>query len=404
MHFSSTLQGALLASLILIPMPALAATDAAVATGSVPVRHISVNVALFPPLEFASEFEGRVSPRLGLNIIGGRTYGLDGLEMGGVFNMKDGYVNGTQLAGAFNLAGGPVNYFQAAGIANLVAGPVSGMQAAGAANLVSGDTSGFQAAGGANLVSGDTRGLQAAGVLNIAGGRVSGFQAAGGVNVAGGSFDGLQAAGLVNVAQGSLRGAQAAGLVNTVAGNAAGAQMGLLNVAGGRVDGAQIGLVNIADDLDGVPVGIFSYVRKGRLEAQALYENNGFTQIAVNSGGLGAYSIASVGYRSETGAPLYALQLGLGFNRELGNGFYNQFELLSGNVMLTPDSFRNSGVLQTLRESIGFRLAPHLAAKVGVSLNVLSAASLANNPLTNSPLYSSANVQVWPGYFAALEF
>ena len=134
---------------------------------------------------------------MSLNLIGGLSGGIRGLELGSALNVTLGDVRGLQLAG----------------VSNLTADRVEGLQGSGALNLTGGDVEGAQVSGVANLTRGDIDGWQAAAAFNLAGERVDGLQT-GVVNVTPGEVDGLQL-GIVNVAEQSTA---SLGLINVIFG------------------------------------------------------------------------------------------------------------------------------------------------------------------------------------------
>jgi hypothetical protein len=232
--------------------------------------------------------------KLSVNILGGITGGIAGLEVSGFANLNRGMIQGAQVAGFCNLVWGNVEGFHAAGYMNIVHGHSQGFNAAGFLNVVSGRMEGFQGAGFANVAAGSSEGFQGAGFANVSTGGMEGFQGAGFANVVEGNMDGFQGAGFANVTTGNATGFRGAGCANVVGGDADGFQgAGFANIAGGdvqgpsiagfanaardvhgmqlagfvniarRVDGLQLGFLNIADTVSGLPIGFLSLVRKG---------------------------------------------------------------------------------------------------------------------------------------------
>ena len=138
-------------------------------------------VSLTPGLSSQGLFNSQVVNQVSLNVIGGHTAGVNGIEVGGVFNINQTNVRHFQMAGLFNLVGSNVSGVQVAGASNIVMQGVSGVQVAGVNNRT-GNVQGTQLSGVFN-VAGDIRGIQMAGILNVAE-RVRGVQLAGLVNVA----------------------------------------------------------------------------------------------------------------------------------------------------------------------------------------------------------------------------
>ncbi|TVR71484.1 MAG: hypothetical protein EA408_09060 [Marinilabiliales bacterium] len=196
-----------------------------------------------------------------LNLFGGVTGGVDGIEFGGFLNINRYSVTGLQASGFGNITGGEVDGVQFSGFFNLSGSNVKGIQGAGFLNIVNGDARVLQGAGFGNIISGNSRGLQGSGFAGITSGNFEGVQASGFSSVTGGKLSGVQISGFAGIA-GEVDGVQGSGFAN-VAGRVEGIQVaGIVNVAG-NVKGVQIGVVNIADSVDGFPIGLVSIVRDG---------------------------------------------------------------------------------------------------------------------------------------------
>jgi len=138
-------------------------------------------VSLTPGLSSQGLFNSQVVNQFSLNIIGGHTAGVNGAEVGGVFNIDQQDVRHFQVAGLFNLVGGSMHGVQLAGASNVVVQRVSGIQVAGVNNR-SGRVTGVQLAGLFNVAE-DIHGAQVTGVVNVAG-KVNGIQLASVMNIA----------------------------------------------------------------------------------------------------------------------------------------------------------------------------------------------------------------------------
>jgi hypothetical protein len=99
---------------------------------------------------------------LGTNGVNSPDYS-NNLSLNVLFGLNGG-VNGAELGSVFNFNRGDVKWAQAAGVFNINTGDTSGVQLAGVFNASNGDTRGLQAST-ANLAFQDFRGLQI-GVLN----------------------------------------------------------------------------------------------------------------------------------------------------------------------------------------------------------------------------------------------
>jgi hypothetical protein len=125
-----------------------------------------VQSSFVPGLGTHGRLGAQVVNKFSLNLLGGYTAGVNGVEIGGLFNINREDVHYAQVAGIFNNVGGSVSGTQVAGVGNSVADSVSGVQVAGVANHIKGKMEGVQVAGVLNYTSGDTKGLQVSGVCN----------------------------------------------------------------------------------------------------------------------------------------------------------------------------------------------------------------------------------------------
>lgn len=227
-------------------------------------------------------------------------------------NVLMGYsqgVNGAEVGGLVNIDRGNVRYFQAAGLVNAVGGEVKGAQFAGLLNYNRKSLIGFQSAGLVNVVQDSVNGVQVGGLVNACE-RVNGIQVAGLVNATE-RIKGTQLAGLVNVSE-YVTGVQIAGLVN-VAQQMEGWQCsGLINVAG-KITGGQAGVFNVADSCKGIPIGFFSYVRKGYHKTELSADEILPVQFSFRTGVQQFHNIFTLGYNGFTSGPsCYAAGYGLG--------------------------------------------------------------------------------------------
>jgi hypothetical protein len=120
----------------------------------------SAQVSLVPWVGTHGKLSGQVTNTYSLNIIGGYGAGVNGIELGGVFNIDKKNVRSLQMAGVVNVAGGSVSGLQAAGLINIVMDSLRGLQLAGLGNRVGGNVTGVQAAGYMNVCKDTLRGVQ----------------------------------------------------------------------------------------------------------------------------------------------------------------------------------------------------------------------------------------------------
>ncbi len=228
--------------------------------------------SLLPTVSTNGPLAGSVVNHASLNLIGGYARGVDGAEVGGVFNILSENMTGAQVGGAVNLVGGRMRGVQVSGAINHTMGSVQGLQFAGASNTVWDTLSGVQVAGGVNVVKRGMTGTQVAGAVNVTLGDMDGVQVAGGMNVAHGVVRKSQVAGGLNYAR-TVQGAQVSAGVNVSLGEVGGGQVGFganyaqtvsggqvsfgANVVPGEVSGGQVGFgLNYAHRVTG---GQFSF-------------------------------------------------------------------------------------------------------------------------------------------------
>jgi hypothetical protein len=87
-------------------------------------------VSLTPGLSSHGMFSPQVVNKFSVNLIGGYTAGVNGVEIGGLFNINKMNAQYLQLAGLFNLVGGNVTGLQLAGAHNRAMDTVKGAQLA----------------------------------------------------------------------------------------------------------------------------------------------------------------------------------------------------------------------------------------------------------------------------------
>lgn len=235
-------------------------------------------VSILPYVGTNLERSHEITNNVSLNVLWGTNGGVDGLEVGGVYNHIINDVEGVQIAGVGSTVGGDVIGTQIGGVFNVNHGKVQGVQAAGLFNI-----------------AGETQAIQAAGLFNISHGDAAGLQMSGLFNVSKGKADGVQAASLFNKSQGFTR-SQVAGLFNK-AGDVEGGQVSaLLNMAK-RVDGFQVALINMADTVNGVPIGLLNIVKHGYNRFELSSNDALFANASLKLGAYSFYNIFKVGMR-----------------------------------------------------------------------------------------------------------
>ncbi|MEP1150253.1 MAG: hypothetical protein ABJH08_00880 [Balneola sp.] len=340
-------------------------------------------VTLFTPLGTNGVNAPNYTAKYSINLLGGYHGGLNGLEIGTLFNYNKEYASGFQIAGLVNATAGYsegvgiaglVNYaakdlsgIHVAGLGNISKDDIEGLQAAGGFNYAKGDLSGLQGAVGANIARGNVEGAQISGLFNLSEKTMSGLQITGGGNVGLEDMEGLMISGLFNASKGDASGLfitgggniatddmeglmisslfnvtteQASGLMITGGLNYSRYQEGLMISGGANItqemDGAQfggflnyaskarglqVGLINIAKDFEGASVGLFSIYGNGRKNFDVRYSDAGFTDIGITTGTHRVYNMAILGYNTSLDRNVYRVGLGVGLEKNINDSF-----------------------------------------------------------------------------------
>jgi hypothetical protein len=335
-------------------------------------------LSLTPGLSTQGKLSSQVINNASLNVFGGYTGGVNGAEIGGLFNINKKYVQYFQAAGLFNIAGGHMHGFQVAGIHNTVLDSVEGFQAAGITNYVTGHLSGFQVSGIYNHVGDSLKGFQTAGVANYALNKVSG----------------VQVAGVINFANREMRGAQIAGVINYAK----------------NLKGLQIGVINIADTSDGFSIGLINIILKG-YHKFSLFSNEVATlNGAFKTGNSKLYSILQGGLNVDSSNKIYTFGYGLGSERRLSKVLSLNPEITAQYLYLGSWDYLN--LLSKAHLNLNIRLGNYVSLFVGPTFNVYYSDQDVNfhGYRTNVPpsgfhTYDfGTNVKGWLGWTAGINF
>jgi Secretin and TonB N terminus short domain len=296
-----------------------------------------VQVSLLPFIGTNQRLSGNVISDYSFNILGGYIFGVNQLEIGGIFNVDRGNVQHVQLAGLVNAVGGNIE--------------------------------GVQAAGAVNVNRGSHQGAQFGGLLNVNLYRVKGPQFAGVMNINGSASQGAQFAGIGNVQVMDYRGSQFAGIFNIATDHIAGAQIsGILNF-GRTVKGSQIGLINISDSIHGVPIGLLSLVGKGYHKIELSGDEIFHVNLAFRTGMHQFYNIVTVGARADNFKdPLWNMGYGFGTSPRLAKWLYVNFDLTASHVSRGHLN-RNLSLLNKVYMGFDFQISKKFSVTAGATLN-----------------------------------
>ncbi|MDR2927985.1 MAG: STN domain-containing protein [Cytophagaceae bacterium] len=245
-----------------------------------------------------------------VNVLGGITGSIEGVEMGSLFNINTFGSKGVQMAGLFNVSGVPGAEVMES----------SNVQMAGIFNTTRKGTAMLQMSGIFNLA--DSGMLQMSGIANVA--NSSNLQMAGIANAAASSN--IQLAGTVNASVDADT--QVSGVIN-VAGNADVQIAGVVNVA--KSAGFQLGVLNIADSAD-FQLGLVNISRNGMMEVELGYDSFLGVNASFRSGKTWLYSIITMGKSLQH--DFYSNGCGLGTSFTIKNRVGLGVEVVSQNVNL----------------------------------------------------------------------
>lgn len=351
-------------------------------------------ITLIPPLSTNGVDAINYSSRRSINIIGGYHGGLDGWEIGLLFNATRKYTRGLQIAGGVNYSSGDIQGLQFAGVTNISLVDMGGLQVAGITNVAKRNLSGLSVAGITNASFADMDGLQVAGIANIS------LQ----------SMDGLIVSGIVNASK-QMEGLTFAGIGNLSV-ESSGLQIASIN-ASKTASGLQIGVLNIAKEFDGASIGVLSLYGNGRYNIDARYSDAGFVDYAFTTGTHRVYNMAILGYNKSLDRDVFRIGLGVGLEKNIQDSFEN----LRSNTIFVNQEFsvyhmfedewdRTLNYIFSYKYLIGNRFGSGISVYAGPSFNmqVTRVENAEDYSLYSlwSPSRKGRNYQFWVGFTAGL--
>ena len=335
--------------------------------------------SVVPAVGTNRKLSSQIKNKISFNMLAGYSYGVSGVEIGGIYNVNRAEVRGVQFGGFGNTVGGEVHGLQMAGFVNTSKDYVKGAQGAGFVNVASDSVNGFQMAGFTNLTR-EMRGVQIAGFNNHTK-RMNGYQLSGFINTTG-EMKGVQMTGFINMAK--------------------------------EVKGLQFSVINIADTVTaGVPFGLLNIVKK-----------NGFISPAIESDGVVPYRFA---FRSGIDKFYTVLSAGIDPDKHwtFGAGFGSRlFPLKEKKFFLNPElrwinvsdesfSGNQNNTILKFNFNLGYQVFKHLSITAGPTLNYYytneldnvgqPVIDLARNPRTDE-LRGDFRHQLWIGYSIGIGF
>ncbi|MBO9201263.1 MULTISPECIES: hypothetical protein [Niastella] len=248
---------------------------------------VPVRAGVLPNISTQGKNDMFTTSNFSLNIFGGYTGSVNGLELGGWFNIDKRNLQGVQAAGFFNVTNGDVKGLQLGGLFN------------GAKNNVTG----AQVGGLFNYTDKNANGMQTAGIYNHVSGTFNGFQTAGICNYTQQSVKGMQLAGITNINTSVTKGVQIAGIFNYTK----------------HLKGFQLGLINMADTSDGYSIGLLNIVKKGYHKITLSTNEVLNVNLAIKSGNAKLYNILMVGINAGDNDKIFSYGYGLGHEMKVNN-------------------------------------------------------------------------------------
>jgi CarboxypepD_reg-like domain len=326
-------------------------------------------VSVLPGVSTHGRLGAQVINNFSLNIFGGYDGGVNGIEVGGLFNIDKKNVRYVQVGGLANVVGGTVTGAQVAGINNTVLENAQGAQVGGISNFVKGKFLGAQVGGIYNHVAGGMSGAQIGGIGNFVRGKVAGLQLGGIYNHVTDSVKGAQIGGIGNFSRKSVMGVQLAGIANVTAKDMVGVQIGgILNYAK-RLKGLQIGLINISDTSEGYSIGLINIILKGYHKLS--FSTNEILNVnaAFKTGRKHFYNILQAGMNTGNHTKkAYSFGYGLGGEISLGRTFSLNPELTSQYLYLGSWDYLN--LLNKVHLNVNIKLAKFISIFAGPSFAV----------------------------------
>lgn len=362
--------------------------------------HRPFQLSLVTPIGTNGFKSHRCINHLSINLIAGVSKATEGVEIGGFANINRDHMYGVQVAGFGNIVGDDAAGVQIAGFGNIVGDNAHALQLAGFGNIAGGKVYSGQIAGFANIAGGAVGGVQLAGFGNIAGGKVGGGQIAGFGNI-GGHVNGLQLAGFGNIAD-NVNGAQVSSVINIA----------------GHVKGLQLGLVNISEEMDGIPVGLISIVKKDGYRKLDISTSESLNaQVAYKMGVDHFYNIFAVGGRFTEELDYFSFGYGIGtqFN-PFNNSIVANLEAMSWHVNEGYERWMTDlNLLNQVKFTLGIPFMNEaFTLYAGPSYNVMvsqTERALELNETGIAPLwtfqdqvYGRTRIQQWVGMNVGLRF
>lgn len=312
--------------------------------------------SLTPGLGTHGRMSAQVVNKFSFNVFGGYTAGVNGFEIGGLFNIVKKDMHYAQIAGVFNVVGGNVDGLQIAGLHNNVMGSMEGVQLSGISSMTAKRVYGIQVSGVYSHTSAQLDGTQISGVGSFVRDTMDGVQVAGVGNYAR-ATDGVQVAGVANVTSGEVNGVQVAGVFNFAK----------------RLDGVQVGIINVADTSSGYSIGLINFIWKGY--HKICISTNEVTDLNVSfkTGNKNLYSILLAGMNTRPNETVYTAGYGVGSDWKIWKGLHLNPEF-DGQVLYNGD-ITKLNTWNRLHLHLNYHIGKYFSVFAGPTYNVYYAAT-----------------------------
>jgi hypothetical protein len=315
--------------------------------------------SVWPGIGTHGKLSAQVVNKFSMNIFGGYSAGVNGFELGGVFNLDKNDVKYVQVAGLFNTVGGKMTGAQVAGLHNGVLDAAEGVQVAGISNTTKGNLKGVQIAGMVNQAKSTT---------------------------------GVQLAGISNVSREEVKGVQIAGIFNHAR----------------NLKGLQIGLVNLSDTSSGYSIGLINVVkRNGYYKLSVAWNESLDVNISFKSGNERLYNILLAGGSIEKAHNVFSFGYGIGKVFRPGRTVSLITEITEQNILA---GYKNDiPVLVRLQPALRVRLGEKISLFAGPSFSVyFTGSSLAGDGnivlVPKHPITLWRSAMAWPGGQVGISF
>jgi hypothetical protein len=267
-----------------------------------------------------------------------------------------------------------------------------------------------------NLIGGYSRGVagfEAGGLFNLTREYVKGVQVAIGANIGADTVKGLQMAGAFNLSRRYLNGVQIAGIGNIARGYCKGIQIsGFLNYAPSPA--FQFGVINIADTNNGMPLGIFNFIRGGYYATVVSTDESQFYSFLIHMGTNHLYTIAGISGRPAGDSLSWGINYGYGSRLFHKHRLSLDVEMLSTVLNINKRFDETTTTKVSLSTQLSVRMFRGMRLSAGPSMNLFIAKAhntivsdyIASVSPSNTWSYTSVNTRfdAWPGWNAALKF